>query len=164
VTATVRVGSGFDLHAFSDDPARPLVLGGVTIPDGPGLAGHSDADVIAHAIADALLGAVALGDLGSIYGVDDPRLEGADSLGLLADAASRVRDAGWTLVNVDCTVVAERPRLAAHREQMRIRLAEALEIEIGEVSVKVTSADHLGSIGRGEGIACWSIVALQPLA
>lgn len=164
MTRTVRVGSGFDVHAFSDDGARPLVLGGVEIPDAPGLSGHSDADVIAHAIADALLGAAALGDLGSIYGVDDPQLQGADSLGLLTDAASRVRDAGWTPGNVDCTVVAERPRLAAHREQMRTRLAEALEIEVGDISVKVTSTDRLGSIGRGEGIACWSIVALQPLA
>lgn len=155
---SVRVGSGLDVHSFGDDPGRPLVLGGVPVPGAPGLAGHSDADVVAHAVADALLGAVAAGDLGSRFGVDDPATAGADSLALLRSVVAGMRGDGWGVANVDCTVVARRPRLAGHRDAMRARLADALGVEVAAVSVKFTTTDGLGSLGRGEGIACWASV------
>lgn len=151
----VRVGTGLDVHPFAETP-RPLVLAGVTVPDGPGLAGHSDADVVAHAVTDALLGALALGDLGSRFGVDTPELAGADSLDLLRAAVADVRGAGWEVGNVDAVVVAQRPRLAAHRDAMRAGLAGALGVAPDRVSVKATTTDRLGTIGRGEGIACWA--------
>lgn len=157
----VRVGSGVDVHAFDDDPGRPLVLGGVTIPDTRGLAGHSDADVVAHALTDALLGAVGLGDLGSVFGVDDPALAGADSLALLERAVERVEAAGWTTVNVDLTVVAQHPRLAPHLPGIRRRLSDALGLPVDSVSVKATSTDGLGSIGRGDGIGCWALTLVS---
>lgn len=153
---SLRVGSGLDVHPFTDDPGRPLVIAGVTIPEGQGLAGHSDADVAAHAVADALLGAMALGDLGSHFGVDRPEVAGADSLELLRTVVERVVAAGGTVVNVDLTVVAQRPRLAAFRDQMRDRLGAALGTGRESVSVKFTTTDRLGSIGRAEGIACWA--------
>ena len=156
--AQPRVGSGLDVHAFSDDPERPLVLGGVTIPGGPGLAGHSDADVVAHAVADALLGAAGLGDLGSRFGVDDPALAGVGSMHLLSRVVTDVLAAGWSTVNADCTVVAQRPRLADHLDDMRMNLRGALGVKA--VSVKVTSTDGLGAVGRGEGIACWAVCLL----
>lgn len=155
MTPPVRVGTGLDVHPFADEP-RPLVLAGVTIPDAPGLAGHSDADVVAHAVTDALLGAVALGDLGSRFGVDTPELAGADSLDLLRAAVADVRDAGWEVGNVDAVIVAQRPRLAPHRDVMRERLAAALGVGVDAVSLKSTTTDRLGTIGRGEGIACWA--------
>jgi 2-C-methyl-D-erythritol 2,4-cyclodiphosphate synthase len=155
---SVRVGTGLDVHPFAADAGRPLVLAGVTVPDGPGLAGHSDADVVAHAVTDALLGALALGDLGSRFGVDTPELAGVDSLGLLATAAADVRAAGWEPANVDLVVVAQRPRLGPHRDAMRANLARALGVTVEAVSVKATTTDRLGSIGRGEGIACWATV------
>lgn len=151
----VRVGTGLDVHPFADDP-RPLVLAGVVVPDAPGLAGHSDADVVAHAVTDALLGALALGDLGSRFGVDTPELAGADSLGFVRAAIDDVRGQGWELGNVDAVVVAQRPRLAAHRDAMRASLADALGVDVGAVSLKATTTDRLGTIGRGEGIACWA--------
>jgi 2-C-methyl-D-erythritol 2,4-cyclodiphosphate synthase len=154
VTAPVRFGSGLDVHPFDDALERPLVLCGVPIPGAPALAGHSDADVGAHAVADALLGAAALGDLGSRFGVDAPETLGADSLeGLLGAVVTDVHAAGWAVGNVDLTLVAQRPRLAAYRDAMRARLAPVLEVELGAVSVKFTTTDHLGAIGRGEGIA-----------
>ncbi|MFN2557589.1 MAG: 2-C-methyl-D-erythritol 2,4-cyclodiphosphate synthase [Nitriliruptorales bacterium] len=152
----MRVGSGLDVHAFSSDPQRPLVLGGVVVPGSPGLAGHSDADVVAHALADALLGAAALGDLGSVFGVDDPALAGAESLTLLGRVVAEVRLAGWRARNIDCTVVATRPRLAAHRQAIRERLASVLDLPVASVSLKITSSDGIGAVGRGEGIACWA--------
>lgn len=155
---SVRVGTGLDVHPFAPDTDRPLVLAGVVVPDGPGLAGHSDADVVAHAVTDALLGALALGDLGSRFGEDTPDLAGADSLGLLAAAVADVRAAGWEPANVDLVVVAQRPRLGPHRDAMRENLARALGVELDRVSVKATTTDRLGSIGRGEGIACWATV------
>jgi 2-C-methyl-D-erythritol 2,4-cyclodiphosphate synthase len=155
----VRVGTGLDVHPFADVD-RPLVLAGVTVPDGPGLAGHSDADVVAHAVTDALLGALALGDLGSRFGVDTPELAGADSLGFVRAAAADVRGAGWEVGNVDAVVVAQRPRLAPHRDAMRANLAAALDVAVGRVSVKSTTTDRLGTIGRGEGIACWATVTV----
>jgi 2-C-methyl-D-erythritol 2,4-cyclodiphosphate synthase len=155
---SVRVGAGLDVHPFAEDADRPLVVAGVTVPDGPGLAGHSDADVVAHAVTDALLGALAMGDLGSRFGVDTPELAGVDSLGLLATAAADVRAAGWEPANVDLVVVAQRPRLGPHRDAMRANLARALGVTVDQVSVKATTTDRLGSIGRGEGIACWATV------
>lgn len=157
---TIRIGSGLDVHPFGSDPARPLVVCGVEIPDGAGLEGHSDADVGAHAVTDALLGAVALGDLGSWFGVDDPAVAGADSLGLLARVVAEVADRGWQVGNVDLTVVAQRPRLAPHRTAMRDRLAATLDVDVDAVSVKFTTTDRLGTLGRGEGIAAWATITV----
>ncbi|MFP5376664.1 MAG: 2-C-methyl-D-erythritol 4-phosphate cytidylyltransferase [Acidimicrobiia bacterium] len=149
-----RVGQGFDVHRFSDDPARPRVLGGVVLGGERGLAGHSDADVVAHAVADALLGAAGLGDLGRHFPDDDPAWAGADSLGLLAEVARRVAEAGWRPANVDCTVVLERPRLAPHRDAMEKALGAAVG---APVSVKAARAEGLGAVGRGEGVACTAV-------
>jgi 2-C-methyl-D-erythritol 2,4-cyclodiphosphate synthase len=158
----VRVGSGIDVHPFDEGADRPLVLAGVAIPDGPPLAGHSDADVATHAVTDALLGALALGDLGSWFGVDRPEVAGADSLALLAEVVDRTHDDMWRVGNVDLTVVAQRPRLAAHRDAMRANLADRLHLDVDAVSVKFTTTDHLGSIGRGEGIAAWATILITP--
>lgn len=154
---TVRVGQGFDVHAFVDDPGRRLVLGGVVFPDERGLAGHSDADVVAHACADALLGAAGLGDIGQLFPDTDPSWAGADSLGLLAEVARLVRGAGWEPGNVDCAVVCERPRLAPHRQAMQDRLSEAVG---APVTVKGNRAEGLGAIGRVEGIACFAVAVV----
>lgn len=159
----MRIGNGLDVHAFSDDPDRPLTLGGVTIPGGPGLAGHSDADVVVHAVTDALLGATALGDLGSWFGTDRPDLAGADSRELLAAVVERTIADERFVANVDVTVVAQRPRLAEHREDMRRALARVLQVDVAEVSVKFTTTDHLGTLGRAEGIAAWATVLLARL-
>ncbi len=121
---TGRVGMGFDVHPIGDDPARPMVLGGVSFP-GPGLAGHSDADVIAHACADALLGAAGLGDIGSHFPDSDPALAGADSIVLLASVGDELRAAGWKVANVDCSVVCDEPKIGPHRDEMQRRLSEA---------------------------------------
>ncbi|HZU80222.1 MAG TPA: 2-C-methyl-D-erythritol 2,4-cyclodiphosphate synthase [Acidimicrobiales bacterium] len=152
----LRVGQGFDMHGFSDDPGRPLVLGGVTVPDGPGLAGHSDADVVCHALADALLGAAGLGDLGRHFPAT-AEFARAQSTALFADVVAMVRAAGYVAVHADCTVVAERPRLAAFTDDMAARLGGVLG---APVSVKATSTDGLGAIGRGEGIAAMAVVLL----
>lgn len=156
---TVRVGQGLDVHPFA--AGRPLVLAGVTVPGAEGLAGHSDADVVAHAVVDALLGATARGDIGSRFGVDDPDVAGADSMALLRTVVTELAADGWRPGNLDCTVVAERPRLASHRDAMRANLARVLDLEVAAVSVKATTADRLGSIGRGEGIACWAVCMVQ---
>ena len=156
----MRIGFGFDAHAFDD--ARPLVLGGITIPDAPGLAGHSDADVLSHCVADALLGAVALGDLGELFPAV-PQWKDAASIELLAEAMRRVRDAGWEIGNVDTTVVAERPRLAGHRSAMATRIASGLGVPPDDVSVKATTTDALGFTGRGEGMAAFAVVLLEEL-
>lgn len=158
---SMRIGSGIDIHPFRGGDQRPLILAGVTVRDAGGLAGHSDADVVAHAVADALLGAVALGDLGSHFGIDRPELAGADSLSLLSTVVTRLRAAGSRPVNVDCTVVAQVPRLGDFRDGMRANLARALEVEVGAVSVKFTTTDELGTIGRGEGIACWATALVE---
>ncbi len=152
---TVRVGQGFDVHGLVE--GRRLVLAGCEVPGPIGLEGHSDADVVAHAVIDALLGATARGDIGQRFGVDDPDVAGADSLGLLGTVVAELAEAGWRPGNLDVTVVAERPRLAPHRAAMRANLAEVLGLEVGAVSVKATTADRLGSIGRGEGIAAWAV-------
>jgi 2-C-methyl-D-erythritol 2,4-cyclodiphosphate synthase len=154
---TNRVGLGFDVHAFSDDPARPLVLGGVRF-EGAGLAGHSDADVVAHACADALLGAAGLGDLGEHFPDDDEAWSGSDSLELLAEVARRVRAEGWEPLNLDATVVLERPRLAPRRAEME----ECLGASVGApVSVKASRSEGLGAIGRSEGIACLAVALVE---
>jgi 2-C-methyl-D-erythritol 2,4-cyclodiphosphate synthase len=153
----VRIGQGVDVHAFSDDPGRPLVLGGVEVPEGRGLAGHSDADALAHALADALLGAAGLGDLGRHFPDTDPAWAGADSMALLAEVAAMVGREGLEVANADCTVVAEAPRLAPHTSEMAARLSAAVG---GPVSVKATGAEGLGTIGRGEGVACLAVALL----
>jgi len=149
----VRVGQGFDIHRFSDDPTRPLVLGGVTFEGARGLHGHSDADAIAHAATDALLGAAGLGDIGEHFPDTDPQWKGVDSLVLLRQAAALVREAGWRVGNVDCSVVCETPKLAPHRAEMQRRLSEAAG---APVTVKGRRAEGLGALGRQEGIACWA--------
>ena len=147
----LRVGNGFDIHRFSDDATRPLVLGGVTVPGTPGLDGHSDADVVTHAVAEALLGAAGLGDLGSHFPDTDERWRGAVSTDLLAHVVGLVRADGWSVGNVDCSVVAERPKLAPHRDQMQ----EVLTDIVGApVTVKGRRAEQIGGLGRAEGIAC----------
>lgn len=155
-----RIGSGVDVHAFSDDPARPLVLGGVLVTEGPGLAGHSDADVVLHAVTDALLGATALGDLGTLFGTADPAWAGAASDRFLTEAVSRCHAEGWVVGNIDCTVVAARPRLAPYLGQMTITLARLLGLETDQVGVKATTTDGLGWSGRGEGIAALAVALL----
>jgi 2-C-methyl-D-erythritol 2,4-cyclodiphosphate synthase len=158
----LRVGSGLDVHPFGEDPDRPLILAGVHVPGAPGLAGHSDGDVASHAVADALLGACALGDLGSRFGVDLPELAGADSLRLLGEVVADVAVAGYRVGNVDLTIVAQRPRLAPHRDGMRANLARVLDVPLAAVSAKATTTDHLGTIGRGEGIAVWATCTVVP--
>ena len=146
-----RIGNGFDVHRFSEDPDRPLVLGGVTFPGESGLVGHSDADVVAHAVAESLLGAAGLGDLGSHFPDTDERWRGADSLVLLAEVVRLLAADGWAPVNVDCSVIAERPKLAARRELMQT----ALSATVGApVTVKGRRAEGIGGLGRAEGIAC----------
>ena len=146
-----RIGNGFDVHRFSDDPTRPLLLGGVRFEGEPGLDGHSDADVVAHAVAEALLGAAGLGDLGSYFPDTDERWRGADSITLLAEVMRLVVEAGWWPVNVDCSVVAERPKLAPRRTEMQ----DVLSAVVGApVTVKGRRAEGIGGLGRAEGIAC----------
>jgi 2-C-methyl-D-erythritol 2,4-cyclodiphosphate synthase len=160
VDAGVRIGQGVDVHAFSDDATRPLVLCGIEVPGAPGLAGHSDADAGLHAVADALLGAAALGDLGSRFGVDHPETAGADSAALLGDVVADVAAAGWAVGNLDVTLVAQRPRLAPYREAMRTRVAQVCHLDVGAVSVTFTTTDHLGAVGRGEGIVGLAVCLL----
>ncbi len=156
----VRVGQGFDVHPFVTDVERPLVLGGVTFASDRALRGHSDADVVAHACADALLGAAGLGDIGEHYPDTDPTWAGADSLELLAEATRRVRDAGWEPGNVDASVVTDHPKLAPARADMQERLGRAVG---APVSVKGRRPEGLGALGRGEGVACWAVaVVTQP--
>ncbi|MXY78854.1 MAG: 2-C-methyl-D-erythritol 2,4-cyclodiphosphate synthase [Chloroflexi bacterium] len=155
-----RVGLGSDAHRFGT--GRPLVLGGVTIADGDGLAGHSDADVLTHAIIDALLGAAGLGDIGTHFPSDDAAWAGADSLDLLRRTVASLEQRGYRVSNVDATVVAERPRLRPHVAAMRVRLAAALAVEPDAVSVKATTADGMGALGRAEGIQAQAIALIRP--
>src|SRR5438067_11443491 len=154
----VRVGMGFDVHAFSDDPERRLVLGGVELAGARGLSGHSAAAVITQAVADALLGAAGLGDLGDHFPESDPVWEGADSLTLLGLVVERVTAAGWRPANVDCAVALERPRLAARRHEMQARVGAVLGVP---VSIKATRPEGLGALGRGEGVACWAVALVE---
>ena len=155
----LRIGLGVDAHAL--EPGVPLVLGGVAIEYPSGLAGHSDGDVIAHALTDALLGAAGLGDIGSLFPPDDERWRGADSLHLLRDAYAQVTAAGFALVNGDCVLIGEAPRIAPYREQMRFRLASALDVEADRVNVRATTTDRLGFTGRGEGLAAEAVALLR---
>ena len=156
----LRIGLGVDAHAL--EPGVPLVLGGVAIEHSSGLAGHSDGDVIAHALTDALLGAAGLGDIGSLFPPDDPRWRNADSLELLREAYARVAAAGYALVNADCILIGEAPRIAPHREEMRARLAAALEVDADRINVRATTTDRLGFTGRGEGLAAEAVALLEP--
>jgi 2-C-methyl-D-erythritol 2,4-cyclodiphosphate synthase len=152
-----RVGQGFDVHPWSDEAGRPLVLGGVVLPGERGLAGHSDADVVAHAVADALLGAAGLGDIGTHFPDTDSRWRGADSLTLLGHVVGLVQAEGWSIGNVDSTVVLEAPKLAPHKAAMEERLTGVVG---APVSVKAKRAEGLGALGRGEGAACFAVALL----
>ena len=155
----LRVGIGVDAHAFAD--GIPLVLGGVTIESPRGLAGHSDGDVLAHALVDAILGAAGLDDIGAMFPAGDPRWSGASSLDLLRLASERVRGLGFELANADVVLIGEEPRLAPHRLKMRSRLAGALEVDPELVSVRATTTDRLGFTGRGEGLAAQAVALLS---
>jgi 2-C-methyl-D-erythritol 2,4-cyclodiphosphate synthase len=154
-----RVGLGFDVHPLVE--GRPLVLGGIEVPAERGLAGHSDADVLTHAVADALLGALALGDLGQHFPDSDPRYRGISSLRLLGEVVERVRGHGGRIVNVDATVVADAPRLSGWLEAMRARLAETLGLAVDRVSVKAKRAERLGALGRQEGVAAMAVALVE---
>lgn len=154
----LRVGQGFDIHRFSVDPGRRMVLAGCVFEGVPGLAGHSDADAVAHACADALLGAAGLGDIGMHFPDDDPRWEGADSMALLRHVVSLLAADGWHVANIDCAVVCEVPKLAPRRDEMQRNLTTAVG---GPVTVKGNRAEQLGAIGRGEGLACFATALIQ---
>jgi 2-C-methyl-D-erythritol 2,4-cyclodiphosphate synthase len=155
----LRVGTAFDAHRLV--PGRPLVLGGVEIPHSHGLEGHSDADVVCHALCDALLGAACMDDIGTLFPSEDERWRGARSLDLLAEAWRRIAAEGWALVNVDAFVVLEAPKLAPYRTAMRTRLATALGCAGERVSVRATGTDGLGFTGRGEGAACQAVALIS---
>jgi 2-C-methyl-D-erythritol 2,4-cyclodiphosphate synthase len=156
----LRIGLGVDAHAFGD--GVPLVLGGVAIDYPRGLVGHSDGDVVAHALTDALLGAAGLADIGALFPSDDERYRGADSLALLGEAYGHVRAAGFQLVNADCVVIGQEPRIAPHRAAMRERLSGALGVDVGRVNVRATTTDELGFTGLGEGLAAQAVALLAP--
>ena len=155
----MRVGIGYDIHRFEE--GRPLVLGGVKLPGETGLGGHSDADVLLHAVIDALLGAAGLGDIGQRFPPDDPAYADADSRGLLAQVKSSVEEAGYRPENVDATVIAERPELAPHLRQMAGAIGEALGLGAAAVNVKATTNEGIGAVGRGEGIAAIAVALLS---
>lgn len=154
----MRIGQGYDVHRLVE--GRALILGGVNIPWEKGLLGHSDADVLTHALMDALLGAAALGDIGKLFPDSDPAYAGADSLELLRTVTELLEKNGYGIVNVDVTVVAQRPKLAPYREEMRRRLAEAMGLEMGRVSVKATTEEGLGFTGSGQGISAMAVALL----
>ncbi|MGD1905364.1 MAG: 2-C-methyl-D-erythritol 2,4-cyclodiphosphate synthase [Leptolyngbyaceae cyanobacterium] len=155
---TLRIGYGYDIHRLVAD--RPLILGGVTLEHELGLLGHSDADVLTHAIMDALLGALSLGDIGRYFPPSDPKWAGADSIQLLQQINQMVRDRGWSIVNIDSVVVAERPKLKPHIDAMRTTLAKALDVEPAQVGVKATTNEKLGPTGREEGISAYAVALL----
>ena len=154
----MRIGHGYDVHRLT--AGRPLILGGITVPSETGLDGHSDADVLSHAIIDALLGAAALGDIGQHFPDTDAEWEGADSIDLLTAVVSLLTEAGYQVGNVDATVVLQRPKLRPHIDAMRQRLADALGIEVGRVSVKATTGEGMGFVGTGEGAAAHAVCLL----
>lgn len=158
MTMNMRIGEGWDVHALV--PGRPLVIGGVAIPHSMGLLGHSDADVLLHAITDALLGAAALGDIGSHFPDSDPEFKGADSARLLAEATRRVRAAGYEIGNIDSTVVAQAPRLAPHIAAIRLRIAAALGVSVEQVNVKAKTAERLGPVGQGLAIEARAVALI----
>lgn len=153
----IRIGQSIDIHRVSDDPARPLVLGGVTF-DGPGLIGHSDADVVAHAVIDALLSAAGLGDIGENFPDTDPALRDADSMVLLGRAVELVGSAGWSPVNVDCTIVADYPKIAPRRADMERRLSDAVG---APVTVKGRRTEGVGSLGNGDAVVCLAVALIS---
>ena len=155
----LRIGLGVDAHAFAD--GIPLVLGGIRFDDDRGLAGHSDGDVVTHALIDALLGAAGLGDIGSLFPSDDEMLRGVSSLLLLRNAYGKVEAAGFELVNADCILIGEQPRIADRRYEMRARLAETLAVEPERISVRATTTDHLGFTGRREGLVAQAVALLR---
>jgi 2-C-methyl-D-erythritol 2,4-cyclodiphosphate synthase len=155
----IRIGNGYDIHRLV--PGRPLILGGLLIEHELGLLGHSDADVLTHAIMDALLGALSLGDIGLYFPPGDPQWAGANSLLLLDQVGQMVRDRGWNVINIDSVIVAERPKLKPHIAAMRDKLAQVLQIEPGQVGVKATTNEKLGPTGREEGIAAYAVVLLS---
>jgi len=154
-----RVGLGFDVHALA--AGAPLILGGVTVPSETGLVGHSDADVLTHAVMDALLGAAALGDLGELFPSSEERWRGASSLLMLREVMERVSAAGWQVANVDATIVAEAPRLAPFRAAIRRSMSEAMGVSVEQVGLKATTTDHLGAIGRREGMAAFAVALVE---
>lgn len=160
MTPSFRVGQGWDVHALVE--GRPLVLGGVTIEHTHGLLGHSDADVLLHAITDALLGAAALGDIGRHFPDTDDRFQGADSWHLLHEAAQRVRQAGYVVGNVDSTVLAQSPKLAPYIDAMRARIAQALTVDVMQVNVKAKTAEKMGPVGQGQSMEAQAVVLLMP--
>ncbi|MEM9807129.1 MAG: 2-C-methyl-D-erythritol 2,4-cyclodiphosphate synthase [Cyanobacteria bacterium P01_D01_bin.56] len=154
----IRIGNGYDIHRLG--PERPLILGGVTIPHTLGLLGHSDADVLTHAIMDAMLGALSLGDIGRYFPPTDPKWKGADSLVLLDQVYQLIKDQGWSIGNVDSVVVAEQPKLKPHIEAMKQRLADRLTLATDQIGIKATTNEKLGPTGREEGIAAYAVVLL----
>ena len=154
-----RIGNGYDIHKLG--PERPLILGGIKIDHAMGLIGHSDADVLTHAIMDAMLGALSLGDIGHYFPPSDPQWAGADSIDLLKRVNDLVQGAGWRISNIDSVVVAERPKLKPYIEKMRSRLATTLELKADQVSIKATTNEKLGPVGREEGIAAYAVVLLE---
>jgi 2-C-methyl-D-erythritol 2,4-cyclodiphosphate synthase len=155
----MRIGLGHDVHAFA--AGRRLVLGGIDVPHARGLAGHSDADVLAHALMDALLGAMREGDIGAHFPDTDPAYEGISSMELLSRVAALMADRGWRLVDADCVLVLEEPRISPHREAMRVRMSEALAVGVEKVGLKATTTEGLGLTGRGEGVAATAVVLLE---
>ena len=157
-SSNFRIGQGWDVHQLV--PGRALILGGVQVPFDKGLLGHSDADVLLHAITDAILGAAALGDIGRHFPDTDAAFKGADSAALLTEAMRRVREAGYELGNVDCTVIAQAPKLAAHIPAMQARIAQALGVQAAQVNVKAKTAEHLGPVGQGQSMEAQAIALL----
>lgn len=155
---TIRIGHAFDVHPFSDDPSRPLVLGGVVFPGETGLAGHSDADAIAHACVDAILSPAGLGDIGQLFPDTDPALKDADSMVLLAEAVRQLHELGGSVINIDLTVVAERPKIAPRKSEIEALLSQAIG---APVTLKGKRAEGLGALGRAEGIACWAVALID---
>ena len=153
-----RVGIGYDVHQFKE--GRKLVIGGVTIPHDKGLEGHSDADVLAHAVADALLGAIGEADIGKHFPVNDPRWDGIDSMIILEQVAKRVRRDGANIVNIDSTIIAQEPKMAPHIPMMKARMADALHVRPYQIGIKATTNEHMGFIGRGEGVAAMAVVSV----
>ncbi|MFZ7158990.1 2-C-methyl-D-erythritol 2,4-cyclodiphosphate synthase [Avibacterium gallinarum] len=154
----IRIGHGFDVHAFGGD--GPIVIGGVAVPYEKGLLAHSDGDVALHALTDALLGAVALGDIGKLFPDTDPQYKGADSKGLLQEAYRQVQGKGYKIGNVDVTIIAQAPKMRPHIDNMRAAIAQVLDCDVEQVNVKATTSEKLGFTGRGEGIACEAVALL----
>lgn len=158
----MRIGHGYDVHRLCE--GRRLIIGGIDIPHEKGLLGHSDADVLSHAIADALLGAAALGDIGKLFPDTDPKYEGADSLNLLKKVATHIYCAGYRIVNIDSTVIAQAPKLAPHINKMRANIARSLDLDISEVSIKATTEEGLGFSGEGLGIAAHAVCLIEKVS